>query len=427
MNGFVGTLIDTSDFPARWYCGNWTDFHGWVHVISDVAIFGAYTAIPVVLAYFLLKKGDLTFPAIGWLFCTFILACGISHLVEAGIFWWPAYRVAGTMKVITASVSWLTVLALIRILPGALELPGLVTLNKDLAYEIEQRNAVEIELRQHKEALQEKVDAQTRELRIANQALEAEVRESKRTQHDLEKSNQALQDFAHIASHDLQEPLRKIRTFGGRLEAAAEGALNERAEDDLRRIIASSMRMQTMIDGLLDYSRVSSQRRVFGQVNLDAILDDVMETFDSRIAQESAEIIREPLPTIAADATQMNQLFQNLIGNALKFRDGDEPARITIRSESVPNQQVRILVEDNGIGIDPAHAKRLFQPFTRLNPRQAYEGSGIGLSICRKIVERHHGSISVEGRPGEGTTFVITLPEEPIVSSSDFDVSGGVT
>ncbi len=426
MNGLVGTLIDTTDFPARWYCGNWTTFHGWVHVIADVAIFGAYTAIPIVIAYFLLKKGDLSFPAIGWLFCTFILACGISHLVEAGIFWWPAYRVAGTMKVITASVSWLTVLALIRILPGAMELPGLASLNNELQREIERRTAVERELRQHREVLQEKVDAQTQELRMANLALEAEVRESKRAQQDLEKSNQALQDFAHIASHDLQEPLRKIRTFGGRLQTSSDGTLNARAEDDLRRIIGSATRMQTMIDGLLDYSRVSSQRRVFGPVNLDTVLDDVLETFDARIVQEGAEIVRHPLPTVAADGVQMNQLFQNLIGNALKFREAERPAHITVASEPLPDQRVKITVADKGIGLDPSHASRLFQPFTRLNPRMAYEGSGIGLSICRKIVERHGGSISVEGTLGEGTTFVIVLPEMSTVSSSDSDRSEGM-
>ncbi len=427
MNGIFGTLFDTSDFPQRWYCGNWTPFHGWVHVIADVAIFGAYTAIPLVLVYFLLKKGDISFPTIGWLFSVFILACGASHLVEASIFWWPAYRVAGVMKVITASVSWLTVIALIRIAPQALELPGLATLNTSLRTEIERRTDVEAELLRHRELLQEQVDAQTHQLRAANDSLEKEVAESRRAQIALEQSNQALEDFAHIASHDLQEPLRKIRTFGARLEKAAEGALNERALDDLSRTVGAATRMQAMIDGLLDYSRVSTQKKPFAQVRLDDVIDDVLETLDTRIEQTNARIIREPLPTIAADPLQLNQLFQNLVGNALKFKKPETRPEITISPAPSVGGTVCIHVADNGIGMDPRHVAKLFQPFTRLNPRSAFEGSGIGLSICKKIVERHHGDIGVECVEGGGCTFIVTLPTDARDgTSSSFAMAGEV-
>ena len=143
MQNLWSQLISTEDFPARWHCGSWTELHGWVHICADVAIFGAYAAIPVVLIYFILKRKDVPFLKIFWLFSAFILACGTEHLIEATIFWHPWYRLSAALKVVTALVSWITVVVLVRILPKALEWPGILKLNQELSREVEERRRAE--------------------------------------------------------------------------------------------------------------------------------------------------------------------------------------------------------------------------------------------------------------------------------------------
>lgn len=150
---FLVQLIDTRDFPARWHCGNWSQVHGWVHVVSDLAIFGAYAAIPLVLIYFLVHRRDMVFPRVFWLFGLFIFACGTGHLIEASIFWNPWYRLAGLIKVLTAVVSWMTVVALFRIVPQVLKLPDLAVTNESLRSEIQRRKVVEEQLRENSRSL----------------------------------------------------------------------------------------------------------------------------------------------------------------------------------------------------------------------------------------------------------------------------------
>jgi PAS domain S-box-containing protein len=171
---FLTHLFSTDDFPARWYCGNWSAAHGWLHVLSDTAIWGAYTAIPLSIAYVARRKGDIPFPTVAWLFVAFIMACGLTHLVEAGIFWWPAYRLSGVMKLATALISWLTVLTLLRLLPAALDLPGLGQLNSQLQAEIDRRVEIEEQLRENEENLRLQVEERTAELRAKAERLEAQ-------------------------------------------------------------------------------------------------------------------------------------------------------------------------------------------------------------------------------------------------------------
>jgi PAS domain S-box-containing protein len=232
----------------------------------------------------------------------------------------------------------------------------------------------------------------------------------------LEKSNQDLRDFAFIASHDLQEPLRKIQAFGERLEMKFKDNLDEEGVDYLFRMKNSSARLQRMIQDLLAYSRVSTQAHPFSFVDVSGVVSDVLSDLEIAISTTSAEITVSPLPTIEADPMQMRQLFQNLISNAIKFHRPGEAPKVLVSNATPGHLQsyttpiVRISISDNGIGFDEIYVEKIFQPFQRLVGKSQYEGSGIGLAICRKIVERHRGVIEVKSKPDQGTTFIISLP-----------------
>ena len=236
----------------------------------------------------------------------------------------------------------------------------------------------------------------------------------------LETSNRELQNFAFVASHDLQEPLRKIRAFGDRLQVKCGDALGEQGLDYVERMLNAAGRMQNLIVSLLDFSRVTSKAQAFVPVDLDETARGVLGDLEVRIEQIGAEVELSDLPTIDADPTQMRQLLQNLIGNALKFHHEERApvVRVTCHPENGSaakalgpnNGRCQIRVEDNGIGFDEKYQDRIFEIFQRLHGRNQYEGTGVGLSICRKIAERHGGNISVTSTPGSGATFIVTLP-----------------
>ena len=235
----------------------------------------------------------------------------------------------------------------------------------------------------------------------------------RRQTEELLRSNKELEAFAAVASHDLQEPLRKIRNFGGLLERKFADKIGEEGADYLSRIRNAVGRMQSLIDALLSYSHVTRSRLPFETVSLGGIVHEVVSDLDVLIESKGARLHVEELPTIEADPIQMRQLFQNLISNSLKFAPDHEPSRVRIHSEVLKQPKagcVRIFVEDNGIGFDEKYAERIFYPFERLHSRAAYEGAGMGLAICRKIVERHGGVIEAKGLPGKGATLLITLP-----------------
>ncbi|MDX1931710.1 MAG: ATP-binding protein [Capsulimonadales bacterium] len=223
---------------------------------------------------------------------------------------------------------------------------------------------------------------------------------------ELERSNAALQDFASIASHDLKEPLRKIQTFGSMLSKKVEN-LSPEAQSYLDRMQAAAVRMQALIDGLLSYSRITAKGNEFASTDLNEVVKGVLNDLEVRIQEVGAAIKTDPLPTVYADTVQMRQLFQNLIGNALKFHREDEPACIRIEYARRDGRHV-ISVIDNGIGFSTKDAERIFEVFERLEG-SGREGTGIGLAICRKIAERHGGMLTATGTPGVGATFVLTL------------------
>jgi len=239
----------------------------------------------------------------------------------------------------------------------------------------------------------------------------------------LEQSNHELQDFAHIASHDLQEPLRKIMAFGDRLSSKYTDALDDQGRDYLQRMRNAAVRMQSLIQGLLMYSRVTTKARPFETVDLASVVGEVLSDLEVRILETGGRVVlTSELPLVNADPLQMRQLLQNLIGNALKFnKEGDPPVvKIACRhtgvnrdgsnNEEAGNAAYEITIEDNGIGFDEQYIDRIFGVFQRLHGRNEYDGSGIGLSICRKIVFRHGGHITAKSEPGLGTRFIFTLP-----------------
>ena len=233
---------------------------------------------------------------------------------------------------------------------------------------------------------------------------------------ELQRSNRELQDFAFVASHDLQEPLRKIRAFGDRLKTKYSEQLGDGA-DYVNRMQAAAERMSRLINDLLAFSRVTTRAQPFEDTSLQEALEEVLEDLGQRIEETGARIRAATLPRIEADPTQMRQLLQNLIGNALKFvAPGTTPeveitSTMTKRDDDTSGRDwYTIAIKDNGIGLDEQFVEKIFIPFQRLHSRDSYSGTGIGLAVCRRVVERHGGNIEVSSQPGVGTTFLVHLP-----------------
>ena len=258
---------------------------------------------------------------------------------------------------------------------------------------------------------------------IERKRAESELREHSQR---LEASNKELQDFAFVAAHDLQEPLRKIQTFSNRLSKRYSEIIDEKGRDYLDLMEDASTRMGTLISDLLAYSRLTTKARPFEEVDLGKLSKEVVNDLEVKLERVGGRVEIGELPTIEADPTQMRQLMQNLIGNAVKFQRPEEPPVVKVNAHNLndningnsPDPEMdnsagnrfQITVEDNGIGFDPEYKDQIFTIFQRLHSHEEYEGTGMGLAICRKIVERHGGTIVAESTPGVGTTFVINLP-----------------
>ena len=223
----------------------------------------------------------------------------------------------------------------------------------------------------------------------------------------LEEQNKELDEFTYIASHDLQEPVRKLVSFSRLLEQDVEGELNENAQRDLGFIVDAAARMKSLVQALLELSRVGRSAMKRDALDLDQCIDDALNALELKIKETGAEVTRDEFPTVVGDRTTLTQLYQNLISNSLKFIQNQQP-QIHLTATCDRGQWI-FGVRDNGIGMKPEYADRIFQPFQRLHNRGEYEGTGIGLSICKKTVQRHAGEIWVETQPGKGAHFRFTL------------------
>jgi PAS domain S-box-containing protein len=272
-----------------------------------------------------------------------------------------------------------------------------------------------------------KITRDLTERKQAEEALRAGEERLKALAERLQRSNRELEQFASVAAHDLQEPLRKIEAFGDRLKAKCGDQLGEQGKDYLERMQSSAIRMRRLINDLLAFSRVTTKAKPFQPVDLNQIAQETLADLEGSIQRAKGRVEVGELPVVDADPLQMRQLLQNLIGNALKFHKPDEPPVVKVRSrlvhESSGVQLWEITVQDNGIGFEEQYLDRIFQVFQRLHGRHEYEGTGMGLAVCRKIVERHGGAITARSQPGQGSNFIVILPVELAKEGGDRDES----
>jgi signal transduction histidine kinase len=392
---FFTHLFDTTDFPARWQCGQWSEGHGWLHILSDIGIFGAYTAIPCVLAFFVLRRKDIPFPRIMWLFVAFIFACGFGHLVEAMIFWQPVYRFSGVVKLTTAVVSWGTVIALVQIVPQALHLPGLARLNIQLRGQMDERQRVEEALRESEEKLAHLL---TSERAARGQA---------------ERANRIKDEFLSTVSHELRTPLNAIMGYS---QLLLRGRMEPEELGEAVSVIERNARVQAqIIDDLLDMSRIIS-----GKVRLDVKTVDPIQVIEAAVAtvKPSADAKNIHLQTVLdpragnvlGDSGRLQQVVWNLLTNAIKFTPKN--GRVQIVLERV-NSHCEIRVTDSGQGIKEEFLPYIFDRFRQAESgtTRSHGGLGLGLSIVKHLVELHGGTVSAASSgEGRGATFTIKLP-----------------
>jgi signal transduction histidine kinase len=368
------------DFMPHGHCYYWRPDILWTHVISDAVIAVAYFSIPVTLLYFLRRRRDIPFPGLIALFAAFILLCGTTHLIAIWTVWQPVYAVEGVVKALTAVVSIFTALAMIPFIPEALAMRSpteLEAANRQLLAEVERR-------------------------REAERRLEAAVA-------NLRRSNEELEQFAYAASHDLQGPLRSVVSFSQMLEQTSRDRLGKEALEYLGFIREGGKRMQSLIQDLLQLSRIGVHPGATEPVSTQAVAKQVLDQLQSDLGQARAVIHTGQLPVVSGDPGQLGQLFQNLIANGIKFHlPGVQPElRIDATREG---DKWHFVFSDNGIGIPAEHLEAIFVIFRRLHTSEEFPGSGIGLALCRKIVERHGGRIWAESTPGQGSRFHFTLP-----------------
>lgn len=278
------------------------------------------------------------------------------------------------------------------------------------------RFQAETELAKYRDRLEELVRQRTLELEAANKRLQEEILQRQRAQEtllqtaeELERSNRDLEQFAYVASHDLQEPLRAVGGYVRLLQHRFPESMDPKALEYIAGAADGATRMERLITDLLAFARVGTQSGGFVRADLNALFRDAVHNLQASIRAAEGIVTCEPLPQIAVDATQMVQLFQNLVGNALKFRS-EQPPRIHVQARQDSTHWI-FSIRDNGIGIDPKYFERIFQIFQRLHTRAHYPGTGIGLAICKKIVERHGGVIWVESAPGQGSVFMFSIQE----------------
>jgi hypothetical protein len=358
-------LFDTAGFPARWSCGTWSDLLGWTHILADLLIFSAYMAIPVLLArLWRRRRGEVPFPRLLLVFAGFVFACGTTHFIEAVIFWHPVYRLAGLLKVVTAIVSWATVLALYP------SLPVMMTMRMP-------------------EALEREVEMRTAELEQTRTDLLA-------TNRRLENTNRMLEEIVYAVSHDLKAPLVTASGFLEVLEEDMAPDERSRLADPLRRVRGATERMHELLGHLVHVAHVPDVGPTLEVVELRPVVERLLA--DLPLDDREVSVADG---TLRADPVWLDRVVDNLLRNAVVH--GGPHIRIATRGRA-------LVVEDDGPGIAPALRERVFRLYERLDPTRP--GSGVGLALVARIAERHGGRAWVEERPGGGARFVVELASD---------------
>ncbi|MBC7567775.1 MAG: HAMP domain-containing histidine kinase [Pedobacter sp.] len=371
-------LFDTADWPPRWHCGNWTDFHGWLYIIADLMIGIAYFAIPILLIRIIIKK-DTPFTKLFWLFIAFIALCGSTHVIDALIFWWPAYRLSALIRFLTGLVSIFTVCILYKSWPMIYS----IRTQKQLEAEIEERKKAEQEAR-HQQILKE-------------------------TTEELMKKKD---EFMSIASHELKTP---ITTVKGLLQLVERVVVKEPTLQQVAPMVQKASRQVNKLTGLvndlLDVTKIQAGKLVLIQTEF-VLLDLIEECIEQcQIGETQHEIFisGDPGLVIFADRNRLEQVICNLITNAIKYSPNGKELNIIYKGLS--GSGVKVEVIDNGIGIPEQELINIFDRFFRVeHTSQNFSGLGLGLYISSEIIKHHHGSIGVESKQGVGSKFWFNLP-----------------
>ena len=378
VKDFFLKLFNTADWPPRWHCGTWTDFHGWLYIISDVSIWAAYFAIPFLLFRIVVKRKDIPFPRIFWLFIAFILLCGLTHLLDAIIFWWPAYRLSALLRLLTGVVSIITVYALYRILPLIHNLRTVAQLEAEIA---ERQKAEEVASHAYVQQL----------------AAEELMRKK--------------DEFMSIASHELKTPITSAKAslqVVERMVIKNEALLP--AAPFVEKASKQVNKLTGIINDLLDVTRIQAGKLelVKTDFNLMELIKECIENCQGHDKKHNVAIKGDPDLMINADRNRIDQVLCNLLTNAFKY--SPDSKAVSIRFELTPGGQVKVLVTDYGIGIPKDNIDNIFDRFFRVeHTSQNFSGLGLGLYISSEIVKQHNGQIGVYSTLGEGSTFWFSI------------------
>jgi two-component system, chemotaxis family, sensor kinase Cph1 len=373
ITDFFGGIFDTSLWPRRWRCGEWSEFHGWLYILSDLMIGLAYTGIPlIIMAYLIKKEKAVPFPHLFFLFGAFIFFCGLTHFMDATIFWWPAYRLSAILRFATAIVSIVTLYALFKILPDAFSLKTSIEFENELS----QRKQAEAELKlKNKEMI---------------------------------KANLDLESFSYSVSHDLRAPLRAINAYSSFIFEDNYDQLDDKGKSHVNNIMANVEKMDHLIIDLLKFSKISRQDLKRININMNHLVKDLISNIQRDYPNKKYEVQIDELPDANADQSMVRQLLENLISNAFKYSQFVSNPKIHIGS-NFKNNHNEYFVKDNGDGFDMGYVGKIFQVFQRLHSDQQFPGTGVGMAIASKIVDKHGGSIRAEGEKGKGATFYFIL------------------
>ena len=385
--GFIERLFSTDGFMPHGMCYEWNPVVIWLHVVSDAVIALAYYSIPLTLIYFVRKRKDLMFDWMFVCFAVFIVACGTTHLMEILNIWHPTYWLSGVIKGITALVSIITAILLIRLVPQALALPS------------------PEQLRKSNEALQGEIEERVRTVK----KVESLNRELVQQANKIDAANKELEAFSYSVSHDLRSPLRHI---DGYVELLREqkAVVGEEGERYMDKIAGSAQQMGLLIDNLLEFSRMGRLAIQPVWTDTNEIVAQVREELAPDMKGRVIEWKVGPLPRVFVDKLLFRQVWVNLVGNAIKYTCNREKALIAI-SCADKQDEYEFVVTDNGAGFDMKYADKLFGIFQRLHFKEEFEGTGIGLANVMRIVTRHGGRAWGEGELNVGASFHFTLPK----------------
>jgi two-component system, chemotaxis family, sensor kinase Cph1 len=374
IKDFFSKLFSTADWPPRWHCGTWSDFHGWLYILSDLSIWAAYFAIPFLLFRIINKRKDIPFPKIIWLFIAFILLCGTTHLIDALIFWWPAYRLSALVRFITGIASIVTVYALYKILPMIYNLRTL----DQLEAEISERKRVEAEMRHHQ---------------VMQQAAEELI---------IKKD-----EFMSIASHELKTPITSLKASLEVVERMAnKNDLLEPVVPFVQKASKQVNKLTEIIHDLLDVTRMQAGKLELNKTdfNLTEVLKECADQCRVENSIHEIQIDADPILIVHADKNRLDQVINNFLTNAIKYSPDKE--LVKIKAEKFENGTVKVSVTDYGIGIPDDKIENIFDRFYRVeNTSKNYSGIGLGLYISSEIIKRHDGQIGVESVLDQGSTF----------------------